>query len=140
MTFITNSLNETKILASSFVLGLEDGALILAYGDLAAGKTAFAKGIGKALKIKEDIDSPTFNILKVYQGTKTFYHMDAYRLENQANIDIGIEDFIGESNSLTYIEWPMYIDEYLKNLKCPIYEVRLERLSKNRRKIEIIKR
>ena len=56
-------------------------------GTLAAGKTTITKGIAKALKIEEDITSPTFTLISEYEGSLPLYHMDVYRLDST-------EDFI----------------------------------------------
>ena len=57
-------------------------SLILLTGDLGAGKTTFTKGIAKGLNIKDEVNSPTFNILKCYFNKPlNLYHIDAYRLE-----------------------------------------------------------
>ena len=94
------------------------GFLILASGDLGAGKTRFAKGLAKSLGVRENVTSPTFNILKCYEGDKyDFYHIDAYRLEGVKQ-DLGLEEFI-ESDDICFVEWSEYLsyllpDEYLK--------------------------
>ena len=94
------------------------GCLILANGDLGAGKTRFAKGLAKFLGVKGNVTSPTFNILKCYEGEKyDFYHIDAYRLEGVKQ-DIGLDEFI-EGDGVCFIEWSEFVsyllpEEYLK--------------------------
>jgi len=111
----TNNEDETKQLA--FVLGklLRCGDVLTLEGDLGAGKTTFTKGIAKGLGIKRNVTSPTFTILKQYEGTMPLYHIDAYRLEHSEE-DIGFDEFI-YGDGVTIIEWPMFIREYLpKNI------------------------
>lgn len=111
----TNNEDETKQLA--FVLGklLRRGDVLTLEGDLGAGKTTFTKGIAKGLGIKRNVTSPTFTILKQYEGTMPLYHIDAYRLEHSEE-DIGFDEFI-YGDGVTIIEWPMFIREYLpKNI------------------------
>ncbi|MEJ8778873.1 tRNA (adenosine(37)-N6)-threonylcarbamoyltransferase complex ATPase subunit type 1 TsaE [Pseudogracilibacillus sp. ICA-222130] len=107
----TNNEKETKQLA--FALGklLRRGDVLTLEGDLGAGKTTFTKGIAKGLGIKRNVTSPTFTILKQYEGTMPLYHIDAYRLEHSEE-DIGFDEFI-YGDGVTIIEWPMFIDEYL---------------------------
>lgn len=107
----TNNEDETKQLA--FVLGklLRRGDVLTLEGDLGAGKTTFTKGIAKGLGIKRNVTSPTFTILKQYEGTMPLYHIDAYRLEHSEE-DIGFDEFI-YGDGVTIIEWPMFIREYL---------------------------
>lgn len=107
----TNNEKETKQLA--FALGklLRRGDVLTLEGDLGAGKTTFTKGIAKGLGIKRNVTSPTFTILKQYEGTMPLYHIDAYRLEHSEE-DIGFDEFI-YGDGVTIIEWPKFIDEYL---------------------------
>lgn len=93
-----------------------EGEVITLSGDLGAGKTTLTKEIGKTIGIKEDINSPTFNILKCYfnKNDLDLYHIDAYRLEDvpRENKNIGLEEVI-EGEGLAVIEWPVYINEFL---------------------------
>lgn len=87
------------------------GAILTLEGDLGAGKTTFTKGIGKGLGVKKVINSPTFTIVKVYQGHLPFYHFDAYRLEGQ-NEELGFEEMF-EDEGVCVIEWPRFIQDIL---------------------------
>lgn len=91
------------------------GEIITLSGDLGAGKTTLTKGIGKTLGVKEEINSPTFNILKCYFSSSIpLYHIDAYRLEDipRENKNIGLEEVI-EGDGVAIIEWPKFIEEFL---------------------------
>ena len=81
------------------------GTVIAMRGGLGAGKTTFAKGFAKGLAIDEDITSPSYTLIREYQGRLPFYHMDAYRLAGEEDFrGIGAEDFVyGEGVCL--IEW-----------------------------------
>ena len=68
-------------------------AVITLEGDLGVGKTTFTKGIGKGLGVKKIINSPTFTIVKEYQGRWPLYHFDAYRLEGE-NEELYIQDIL----------------------------------------------
>lgn len=112
ITIKCNNLNDTDRLAKIVSGLLFDGFLILANGDLGAGKTRFAKGLALNLGIKDTVTSPTFNILKCYEGEKyNFYHIDAYRLEGIKQ-DLGLEEFI-EGDDVCFVEWSEYIDYLL---------------------------
>jgi len=114
MAMITNSQEETIKAGEKLGHLLKKGMTVLLEGELAAGKTTFTKGIGKALHIHSVINSPTFTILKIYEGDLTLYHIDAYRLENN-DYDLGFEEYADEG--ITVIEWPQYYahlpEEYL---------------------------
>ena len=110
MAMITRSERETIDLGKKLGSKLEKGTTVTLKGDLAGGKTTFTKGIGLALGVKEVINSPTFTILKIYQGTMPLYHIDAYRLENN-DYDLGIQEY--EDEGITVVEWPEYYENYL---------------------------
>ena len=105
----THNKKETVDLALLLSSFLEVGDVITLEGDLGAGKTTFVGGIAKGLGIKEEVISPTFNIMKCYfDGRLPLYHIDAYRLEGQ-NIELGLDEAI-EGDGVAFIEWPMFID------------------------------
>lgn len=90
---------------------LQPGDMITMEGDLGAGKTTLTKAIGAGLGVKRTINSPTFTIIKEYEGRLPLYHMDVYRLES-SDEDIGFEEyFSGEGVSI--VEWAQFIEDYL---------------------------
>lgn len=109
---ITSSYEETIKLGKLIGSRLDTGSYLCLKGDLAGGKTTFTKGIGEALNIKRVINSPTFTILKIYEGDKKLFHIDAYRLENNS-YDLGISEY--EDEGIMVIEWPEYYKDYLPN-------------------------
>ncbi len=83
-------------------------------GDLGVGKTVFTKGVAAGLSIKEQVNSPTFTIVQVYEsGRLPFYHFDVYRIGDLEEMDeIGYEDyFFGEG--LCLVEWADLIKELM---------------------------
>lgn len=129
---ITN--NETETIALGEKLGkmLKKGDVIALKGDLAGGKTTFTKGIGRALEIKDVINSPTFTILKIYKGKYPLYHIDAYRLENN-DYDLGIDEY--EDEGVMVIEWPEYYTNYLPK---EYLEVDLTYIDDEKRQIDFV--
>ena len=107
---VTNNEEETIALGEKLGKLLSKGSTICLKGDLAGGKTTFTKGIGKALNISQVINSPTFTILKIYNGDLPLYHIDAYRLEN-STYDLGMDEF--EEEGIMVVEWPEYYKDYL---------------------------
>ncbi len=138
MNFITKSLAQTINLGQYFARSLKGGEIIIAYGDLGSGKTAFAKGLAKGLNINQIVNSPTFNIMKVYQGDKlNFYHIDAYRLEDKnAVTEIGLDEAIGNKDGICFVEWPQFISSYLKDGQV-VYTMRFTTCKDNSRMISI---
>ena len=106
-----NNLEETIALGNRLGLLLQPNMLLTLSGDLGAGKTTFTKGIGQGLGITKVINSPTFTILKQYQGRLNLSHFDAYRLEGQDD-DLGFEE-IFDSDDVCVVEWANYIEDIL---------------------------
>ena len=100
------SVDDTYALASDIAHELQGGEVILLEGDLGAGKTTFTKGLAKALGVEEEVTSPTFTILNVYEdGRLKLNHLDMYRVESADDLaELGIEDCF-DDDSVTVIEW-----------------------------------
>mgnify|MGYP005755518533 CR=1 FL=1 len=107
----TSSSEETMQKAEQLAKLFTGGEVLLLEGDLGAGKTTFTKGLAKGLDIKRNVNSPTFTIIKEYQGRLPLYHMDVYRLE-ESDEDLGFDDyFLGEG--VCVVEWAQFIEEFL---------------------------
>ena len=105
--------NETELIALGKQLGklIEKQDVIILSGDLGAGKTTFTKGIAKGLGIDQMIKSPTYTIVREYEGRLPLYHLDVYRIGNDPD-SIDLDDFLyGEG--VTIIEWGELLDESL---------------------------
>lgn len=110
---ITNSEEETMRLGERLASILPSGNTLLLTGDLGAGKTTLVRGIARGLNIKEVVQSPTFNIMKIYlKGNRPLIHIDAYRLAD-FDTDIGLDEYIGYETGITVIEWPEFIQKLL---------------------------
>lgn len=113
LEIISNSANETMELGQKIAELAKAGSIFCLTGDLGAGKTTLVRGIAQALKIKSVVQSPTFNIMKIYfDGIKPLIHIDAYRLAD-VDTDIGLDEYIGYETGITVIEWPMFIERLI---------------------------
>lgn len=112
------SLKETRELGKQLSECLLGGDVITLRGDLGAGKTAFAQGIGEGLGVNGPMTSPTFTLIHEYKGriqgtTVRLIHMDLYRLRHPEEAEvIGIEDSFVE-DAVCLIEWPEIAEDYL---------------------------
>lgn len=128
MKYRTNHQEETIKLGKLIGERLQPGMCITLAGDLGTGKTTFTKGIAQGLDIVKVVNSPTFTILKIYQGKLPLYHIDAYRLEGIQQ-DLGFEEYI-EGDGICVIEWSQFIEELLPTQRLAI---QIERVNENER-------
>lgn len=123
---------DTKKIAKIILSEHPEIRIILLYGNLASGKTTFAKGVAEALGIAaKEIKSPTFAFIREHPG---LYHYDLYRLEapDQSIAEILNEHL--ESNATVLIEWPETVE---KQIHRPHLKVRFRHLGGDEREIEL---
>ncbi|MBU0758826.1 MAG: tRNA (adenosine(37)-N6)-threonylcarbamoyltransferase complex ATPase subunit type 1 TsaE [Candidatus Omnitrophica bacterium] len=133
---ISRSAEETIKLGQTLAKDFSRGDIVALYGNLGSGKTTFVKGIGIGLEVKEarHINSPTFVLIKEYQGRIPLYHMDLYRLNSLKDIeDIAIEEYM-YGDGVTVIEWAEKLEPILPK---KIVSVSLAIKGKDKREIKI---
>jgi len=109
----TKSTEETLQFSKELAQKLQPGDVITLEGDLGAGKTTFTKGLAVGLDITKNVSSPTFTIIKEYNGRLPLYHMDVYRLEDSYE-DLGFDEYF-EGQGVTVVEWAHLIEDQLPN-------------------------
>jgi tRNA threonylcarbamoyladenosine biosynthesis protein TsaE len=103
--FTSASVERTHALGRALGELTQAGDVVLLEGELGAGKTAFTQGIGKGLGVAATINSPTFTILKEYEGRLPLYHFDLYRLDEPDELyELGFEDYFG-GKGVCVVEW-----------------------------------
>jgi tRNA threonylcarbamoyladenosine biosynthesis protein TsaE len=101
----TTSPDETRALGARVGALLRPGDVVVLDGGLGAGKTVFAKGVADALGVTERVVSPSFAIVREYEGRVRMLHVDVYRLERFQEVhDLGLDDELGEQ-AVTVVEW-----------------------------------
>lgn len=81
------------------------GTVLALSGELGAGKTVFAQGVGAGLEVKETVNSPSYVLMNLYRGRLEFYHFDFYRLSDEEELqELGLEEYF-YGRGLTLIEW-----------------------------------
>lgn len=125
--FVTENFKETQKLGELLASELRGGEIICLSGDLGAGKTTFAQGLLKGLKVKGPYTSPTFLIMKEYRVTHNVervsqkikkkaihdprstihgvYHIDAYRIKEKDMLNLGWEEIVANKNNVIIVEW-----------------------------------
>ena len=131
---LTDSEDATAAAGERLGARLAPGAVVLLYGDLGAGKTAFVRGLARGAGADPaDVSSPTFTIVQEYTGASaTLYHVDLYRLEPAEIDDIGMDDLVA-GDGIVAIEWA----ERWPGRPDDVIEVRLEHVDDERRRIRI---
>ncbi len=110
---VTRSGDETIALAARVGELLAAGDLVVLAGDLGSGKTTFAKGVGLGLGVTEPVVSPTFTIIREYEGRTVLVHVDVYRLDHVQELhDLGLEELAGE-DAVTIVEWGDVVEPFL---------------------------
>jgi tRNA threonylcarbamoyladenosine biosynthesis protein TsaE len=101
---VSRSAAETEALGEELAAGLARGDLLLLAGELGAGKTTFVRGLARGLGIVSGVQSPTFQLVRVYPGRIQLAHVDLYRLEAGANLaDLGLDDLLDQG--VVAVEW-----------------------------------
>lgn len=116
--FTSNSDIDTIELAQNIESEKFPNMVICLIGDLGSGKTLFTKAFARSMGINDNITSPTFNIIKEYEGELRLYHMDVYRL-NELKEDIGIPEYF-KKKGVTIIEWADLIEDILPKNRLDI--------------------
>lgn len=130
----TDSPAATAALGERLAAVARAGDLICLWGELGAGKTVLAKGVGAGLGTTTVVASPSFILMAEHAGRLPLFHMDLYRLTGPQDVlDGGLLDE-RQADGLTLIEWPERLG---KALPAPRLDVRIEVAGENRRGIAI---
>lgn len=106
------NLDGTDRLAAFLAECSGQGTVIALDGDLGAGKTAFSQRFARHLGITDTVNSPTFTLIKEYEGRLPFYHMDVYRLSSEEAGELGLDEYFYGAG-VTLVEWASLIEEWL---------------------------
>ena len=110
---VTRSTDETLELARAVGELLRPGDVVSLVGELGAGKTVFARGVARALGVTELVVSPTFTIVREYEGRVPLVHVDVYRIDAVQELhDLGFEEVVRD-DAVTIVEWGDMIDGLL---------------------------
>ena len=126
----SNSDMDTIELAQNIESEKFPNMVICLEGDLGSGKTLFTKAFAKSMGIVDNITSPTFNIIKEYDGEEgcKLFHMDVYRL-SESKEDMGIEEYFTKKG-ITIIEWADMISDILPKNRL---DIKIKIVGENRR-------
>ena len=112
------NIDDIQRAARQFIDNIGDHRVFAFYGAMGAGKTTFIKAVYEELGVEEQVTSPTFAIVNVYEGgahfcPSTIYHFDFYRIKRlEEAFDMGCEEYF-YSGCLCFIEWPEMVEPLL---------------------------
>jgi tRNA threonylcarbamoyladenosine biosynthesis protein TsaE len=134
--FVSHSSEETIAKGREIAAQLRPPILVLLSGDLGSGKTTLTKGIisGLGAAKEEEVTSPTFTLVHVFQNHCKVYHVDLYRVENFHDLEsLGLEDALGEK-AIVIIEWS---ERFTFRSDWPRVEIQLQHAGGDSRRIAI---
>lgn len=106
-------IEQTMACAAELAKAIGPGTVICLDGELGAGKTAFVRGLARALHYDGYVSSPTFTLINEYMADLPIYHFDVYRIQDPDELfDIGLDDYLFGSG-VCVIEWAAYIRSVL---------------------------
>ena len=130
---ITETEEQTSAAGERLASTLHAGDVVLLFGDLGAGKTAFVRGLARGLGADpEDVSSPTFTLVQEYHGRLALFHVDLYRLEEREVDDLGLEELV-LADGVVAIEWA----ERWRDRPDDVIEVSLEDIGDEKRRIRV---
>jgi tRNA threonylcarbamoyladenosine biosynthesis protein TsaE len=101
----TASIAQTHELAARLAEQLENGSVVLLYGELGAGKTEFVRGFVAAFDAATRVSSPTFTLVNSYPTKPPIHHLDLYRISSAGDLaDLGLDEYIN-GDGIALIEW-----------------------------------
>jgi len=113
LELVTNSPRETQALGTRLGRLARPGDVLLLVGPLGAGKTCLVQGLARGLGVRDYVTSPTFTIIREYQGRIPLYHVDCFRLEGSVEtLELGLDDYLG-GDGLCVVEWADRVMEAL---------------------------
>ena len=113
---------------------LAPGDLVVIRGELGSGKTTLVRGAARALGVAEPVTSPTYTLANRYQGRVPVAHLDAYRLSDPDDEEIGLAlEVVGE-DAVAFIEWP---ESLAAGFPKPRIEVDISHASRDRRLVAL---
>jgi tRNA threonylcarbamoyladenosine biosynthesis protein TsaE len=116
LDIISHSVEQTRRLGTRLGSLLRAGDIVCLSGDMGAGKTAFAAGVGKGWGAKTPLTSPTFNLIHEHvreKDSQRLFHLDCYRLETALDAEnIGLDDVLNGRGPVI-LEWPEHIESIL---------------------------
>jgi tRNA threonylcarbamoyladenosine biosynthesis protein TsaE len=113
LVLATATADDTRSLGRAVAPLLRGGDVLSLTGDLGAGKTTLVQGVAAGLGVDQPVLSPTFTLVREYEGRERLYHVDVYRLDRIHDVlDLGLEEML-DQDGIVLIEWGDAIETLL---------------------------
>jgi len=133
---VSSSENDTFRIGCELARSLPSPAHILLFGELGAGKTAFARGAaaGFGLEDPDEVSSPTFTLINQYKGRVRIYHIDLYRIETGKLDGLGLDEIFDDPQAAVIVEWAERLGGFETGGAVKVF---LEYLDEHSRRIQV---
>ncbi len=119
--FTTGSSEETKKVGKNLAKKYGPNRIFCLFGPLAAGKTTLIKGLARELGIEETIVSPSYVLLREYEGESPLFHLDLFRIQSEEEfVEAGLDEFLLEPEGVVAIEWADRIKNILPDNRVDV--------------------
>ena len=109
----TSTAEATREVGEAVAPLLRSRDAVVLTGELGAGKTTFVQGVARGLGVDDHVVSPTFTLVREYEGRLGIAHVDVYRLQRMQDVvDLGLEE-IGDGEDVLLVEWGDVVEELL---------------------------
>ncbi len=133
--YITRGPEETEEAGEKLIRQFGTQGLFCLYGPLAAGKTTLVKGLARAMGIGETIVSPSYVLLRQYEGDSTLFHLDLFRIGSEEEfVEAGLDEYLIQPPGVVAIEWAGRIKDILPRNRV---DVKFELIGEKERLIRI---
>jgi tRNA threonylcarbamoyladenosine biosynthesis protein TsaE len=133
---VSHSDEQTQRIGARLGVLLPNPCIVALQGEMGAGKTHFAKGVGQGWGAEQALRSPTFTLIQEHHRAKdhaTLYHIDLYRAESEGDVQsIGLDEILEADDAISLIEWP---DRIMNKLPLETIKVKLEIASETKRQM-----
>lgn len=136
--FTSSSPKETRKIGIKLIQQFGQDQIYCLFGALAAGKTTLVKGIAETLGISETIVSPSYVLLRQYDGDSPLFHLDLFRIESSSEfLEAGLDDYLVRRRGVVAIEWAGRVEDILPRERI---DVEFELTGESERELKIFPR
>ncbi|MDR1255791.1 MAG: tRNA (adenosine(37)-N6)-threonylcarbamoyltransferase complex ATPase subunit type 1 TsaE [Puniceicoccales bacterium] len=117
LVWLSETEEETQRCGRLFAQNCQSNAIILFSGMLGVGKTVFIRGLARGFGVKNEVSSPSFNLMNAYEGARyKFFHIDAFRERSLTWDSLNLDDIVTEPFCCA-IEWAEHFSRFPEDVE-----------------------